>query len=81
VSLIERLQALEVGESGERPCPVAKLLDGLDDETAEVLRRLLANQQRSTRAIHTQLHAAGVRIGRDTLSACRRACWCGRITG
>lgn len=51
--------------------PVERVLSELDDETAEVLRGVLANPQISTRSIHGALKDDGLVIGRDSLTAYR----------
>lgn len=52
--------------------PVERVLSELDDETAEVLRGVLANPQISTRSIHDALKDDGLVIGRDSLTAYRK---------
>lgn len=70
-TLDEVLDLLEAEAAGVvRPCPVAALLAGLPTETANRLARVLDGKQ-STRKIHAQLSAAGIKVGRDSLSAHR----------
>lgn len=70
--LAERLNRLYAQQN--QPCPVTKLLSSLDEETSEVLKRVMDGKA-STREIHSELASAGHRIGRDTLAAHRNG-WC-----
>jgi hypothetical protein len=70
--LSERLKHLAEKPSG--PCPVGKLLEKMDAETAEALRQALDGRA-ATRVIHSELTNAGIHIGRDTIAAHRNG-WC-----
>jgi hypothetical protein len=70
--LAERLNRLQAQQN--QPCPVTKLFNSLDKETSDVLKRVMDGKA-STREIHSELTAAGYRIGRDTIAAHRNG-WC-----
>jgi hypothetical protein len=70
--LASRLMRLDAEQN--QPCPVTKLLNSLDSETAEVLKRVMDGRA-STREIHSEITAGGYRIGRDTIAAHRNG-WC-----
>ena len=70
--LVTRLIRLDAQQN--QPCSFAKLLDSLDAETKEVLKRVMDGKA-STREIHTEIASTGYRIGRDTIAAHRNG-WC-----
>lgn len=70
--LSERLKSLNGGAA--TPCPVGKLLNDMDKETAEALRSALLSRV-ATRVIHAELVNAGIKIGRDTVASHRNG-WC-----
>lgn len=70
--LSDRLKNLADKPTG--PCPVGRLLDSMDKETAEALEKALAGRA-ATRVIHSELINAGIHIGRDTVAAHRNG-WC-----
>lgn len=73
-NLKNRLEALNDRPSVE-PCPFSALLQSCDAETAEILEKLVDNHQISTRAIHKELQAEGIKIARETISYHRKG-WC-----
>lgn len=73
-TLKDRLAALD-GPPQQRPCPVRVLLDQLDLETSELLERLLTENRKSVRSIHSELASSGIRIARESLSNHRNG-WC-----
>lgn len=72
MTLKDRLGHLEMADA--RDCPVAELMRTLSPEDADALERALLSTV-STRAIHSELHAEGYRVGRDTLGNHRNG-WC-----
>jgi hypothetical protein len=72
MTLKERLGHLEGSDT--RLCPVGDLLRTLSPDDADALTRVLASKV-STRAIHGELAAEGIQIGRDTLGNHRNG-WC-----
>lgn len=52
--------------------PVDGVISELDDETAQLLRGVLANPKISTRSIHAALKDDGFVIGRDTIETYRK---------
>lgn len=70
--LSDRLKNLADKPSG--PCPVGRLLQKMDPETAEALQKALEGRA-ATRVIHSELTNAGIHIGRDTVAAHRNG-WC-----
>lgn len=73
MSLLDRLKELE----NTRPvniCPVDKLLRTLDNDTAQILVRLLEGRT-STRSIHIELRNSGYKIARESISTHRNG-WC-----
>lgn len=73
MSLLDRLREIE-NEKPVNICPVKRLLDQLDAETAGVLLRLL-DSRTPTRLIHRELKADGYKIARETIST-HRSGWC-----
>jgi hypothetical protein len=73
-NLKDKLQSLQTVPEA-KPCPVGKLMETLDAETAEVLDRLLKESRTSLRAIHDSLHDEDIKIARESLSAHRNG-WC-----
>lgn len=67
MSLKDRLGLLQAPMN-----PVDRVLSELDDETAAVLRGVLANPKISTRSIHAALKEDGFVIGRDTIETYRK---------
>jgi len=57
-----------------RLCPVAKLLQSLPEEENILLKRVLESSA-STRQIHSELAASGIKMGRDTVANHRQG-WC-----
>lgn len=74
MSLLDRLKIIEERAGQSNICPVKRLLDGLDVDTADILRRLIEGRT-SIRRIHQELQNDGHRIARETLSAHRNG-WC-----
>jgi hypothetical protein len=74
MSLLDRLQAIEERVGKPNICPVKRVLDSMDAETAELLKRLLDGRA-SIRQIHLELKGAGFKIARESLTAHRNA-WC-----
>jgi hypothetical protein len=73
MSLLDRLKELE----NTRPvnvCPVDKLLRSLDDDTKEILVRLLGGRT-STRSIHIELRNSEYKIARESITNHRNN-WC-----
>ena len=68
------LRLNKLGEHPAKPCPVGKLIGEMDDETRAAFESVLSSRA-ATRAIHTELKSAGIRISRDTLSDHRNG-WC-----
>ena len=57
-----------------RLCPLAKLIHTLPEEESILLKRVLGSSA-STRQIHSELAASGIRMGRDTVANHRQG-WC-----
>lgn len=74
MSLHDRLQAIEERVGKPNVCPVKRILDSMDNETAELLKRLLAGRA-SIRQIHLELRGDGYSIARESLTA-HRSGWC-----
>lgn len=70
--LADRLSKISSGPI--KPCPVGKLLQEFDKDTADALQKALEGRV-ATRIIHMELVNSGIKIGRDTVAAHRNG-WC-----
>lgn len=69
----ERLKGLKTTSS---LCPVERLLSELDEETADILRDIIAGPTPTAR-IHAEIRAAGLSLDRGSLSYHRKGiCRC-----
>lgn len=58
-----------------KPCPFAALMATFDNDTAEVLQKLVDNPKIAIRAIHEELQTEGIKIARESISNHRKG-WC-----
>ena len=71
--LSEALKKLESNKTSD-PCPVGKLLNEIDEDARNILKRVLESSV-STRSIHNELSKAGYKTARDTIENHRKK-WC-----
>lgn len=75
--LAKRLKDLETRSALSGLCSLAKIMQDLDEESQQILNRLLESEIVSTRSIAMELQAAGFRIERQTVAAHRsKRCTC-----
>lgn len=78
--LLHRLKAVEDGVSNRiRQCRMQQVIDSLEDNTADLLNKLLNNPKVSTRVIYNALRDDGIAIDRQKISEHRNGdCRCQR---
>jgi hypothetical protein len=72
----DRLANLSIS-SKHLPCPMGKLLNNIDRETAVALIDVMSKEDIPTSTIHRELHNSGIPIARESIQLFRNnACAC-----